>query len=532
MDLTRRDLIRSTGAAGAAVALGSLSAEAVAGVPASRTTLHHTLLKGPAGPGGYRPVVRGPGEPHVVRTGLGVRARSGRAGRRRPLLAFAQLSDVHVVDAQSPARVEFSDPNGPPVEAAYRPQELLTAHVAESMVRRLNQIGRGPVTGRPLGFALQTGDNSDNAQYNELRWNITVLDGGEVTPDSGDLTRYEGVMDGDPAHYDTYYWHPEGTPEGEQDDEPRATYGFPVVPGLLDAARRPFTAHGLAMPWFTALGNHDPLAQGNSPTNPALNAIAVGTQKTVSGGGMRTVTADPDRRFLSRAEIVEEHFTTTGAPVGHGFTDGNVADGTAYYAFDRGLLRFLVLDTVNPNGYANGSLDVTQFAWLQEQLAASTGRLVVVASHHTSDTMDNPLVGDKDPQPRVLGPQVLTELLACRRVIAWVNGHTHRNAVTAHRRGEHGGFWEINTASHVDFPQQSRLIEVADNRDGTLSIFCTMVDHAAPPSYEGRLGDPVALAALSRELGANDWQAREDDKRGRRRDRNVELLVRAPKFLR
>jgi len=286
------------------------------------------------------------------------------------------------------------------------------------------------------------------------------------------------------------------------------------------------------MPWFTALGNHDPLAQGNAPTNPALNAIAVGSQKTVSGGGMRTVTADPDRRFLSRAEIVEEHFTTTGTPVGHGFTESNVADGTAYYAFDRGLLRFLVLDTVNPNGEANGSLDVTQFTWLQEQLATSAGRLVLVASHHTSGTMDNPLTGDKDPQPRVLGPQVVAELLACRRVIAWVNGHTHRNAVTAHRRGGRGGFWEINTASHVDFPQQSRLIEVADNRDGTLSIFCTMVDHAAPPSYGGRLDDPIALAALSRELGANDWQAREDDKRGRRRDRNVELLVGAPKFLR
>ena len=32
--------------------------------------------------------------------------------------------------------------------------------------------------------------------------------------DSGDLTRYEGVMDGDPVYYDPHYWHPDGVPAG------------------------------------------------------------------------------------------------------------------------------------------------------------------------------------------------------------------------------------------------------------------------------------------------------------------------------
>ena len=36
-------------------------------------------------------------------------------------------------------------------------------------------------------------------------------------------------------------------------------------------------------------------------------------------------------------------------------------------------------------------------------------------------------------------------------------------------------FWEVNTASHIDWPQQSRLAEIADNRDGTLSVIVTIV---------------------------------------------------------
>jgi len=488
--------------------------------------------------------------------------------RRKPLLAFAQLSDVHIVDAQSPMRVEYvdryddkdqpGDPSTGLFGAAYRPHEVLTAHIAEAMVREINRIGAGPVTGKPLAFAIQTGDNSDNSQYNELRWNIDTLDGGEVRADSGDLTRYEGVMDGDPTYYDTHYWHPDGTPAGKADDQPRSKYGFPEVPGLLDAARRPFQAAGLGIPWYTALGNHDPLSQGNFPSTMQLNTVAVGPLKMISPPTgvsqadvldalrgnyadfvaafaatpyVRQVTPDPDRRLLHRGEIVEEHFTTTGTPVGHGFTETNRADGTAYYTFDRGLVRFVVLDTVNPNGEANGSLDQTQFAWLQGQLQASAGRLVVIASHHTASTMDNPLVGTGgDSEPRVLGDEVVAELLLHDNVIAWVNGHTHTNNVWAHQREGGGGFWEINTASHIDWPQQSRLIEVADNRDGTLSIFATMVDHGGPLS--GSLDGPMGLAGLARELAANDWQERELNRRGTRKDRNVELLVKAPAFLR
>jgi 3',5'-cyclic AMP phosphodiesterase CpdA len=526
MELSRRDLFKTAGAAGAATALGGtavvgtgLAARAVAGT--AWTTLDRTFLIGRPDDTGWSRVVLGPGEPHVVRTGLGAPAKKGRANRRTPVLAFAQLSDVHIVDAQSPARAEIGESVS---SSAYRPQELLSAHVADAMVRRLNNIGTGPVSGAPLALAIQTGDNSDNSQYNEIRWNIDVLDGGTVQPDSGDLTRYEGVMDADPDFYDPYFWHPGGPPAGAKEDVPTRTHGFPTVRGLLDLARQPFDARGLAMPWYAVFGNHDQLVQGNFAQSAGLKARAVGSTK-VTTMGTRTVTPDPARRLLSRAETIEEHFTTTGLPVGHGFTEDNRSTGVGYYSFDQGEVRFLVMDTVNENGGPDGSVAQSQFTWLAEQLAASAGKLVITASHHTSWTTDNDRVL-AGAEPRVLGPALVELFLQHENVVAWVNGHTHDNKILAHARPDGSGFWEINTASHIDWPQQSRLIELMDNQDGSLSIFCTMVDHAArrrARSYEGVL----QLASLSRQLSANDWQLHTES-RGRRNARNVELLLPKP----
>ena len=571
MRITRRGLLR-TGSVTAGLTLTGLGrvVEASAAVRGRGTTAASRVVRGRRVGKGYRKLRRVDGEGHLVRTDLGVAAKAGRARRRRALSCFVQLSDLHVIDAQSPLRVEWLDryedtestPGPGLFSSAYRPQELLTAQVGDAMVRRINALGRGPVSGRRIGFVVQTGDNSDNSQLNEVRWNIRLLDGGRVVPDSGDLTRYEGVMDGHPATYDVHYWHPHGTPKGKPVDIPTRVFGLPRVPGLLNAARRPFRAVGLDVPWYAAFGNHDGLVQGNVPARTSnLDAVATGSIKLVSppagyspaqleaflrGGdlagflqsladqgdpGIRLVTPDPRRRLLARAEIVEEHFRTTGTPVGHGFTARNRADGTAYYAFTRGILRVIVLDTVNPNGYADGSVDLLQLQWLQGQLAAAKEKLVVVCSHHTSATMDNLLVGTGgDLTPRVPGSQVVSELLAHRNVIAWVNGHTHRNAVTPHKRTGGGGFWEINTASHVDWPQHARVVEVLDNRDGTLSIFGTLIDHASPVSFGGRTSDAPHLASLARELAANDPQGRSVGE-GPRNGRNVELLVRAPAWL-
>jgi metallophosphoesterase (TIGR03767 family) len=563
------------GAAATAAAAGGLQAFPSRRAAASKvfvrtgTTLDSTVVRGAAvNPQGYVRLASGPGEPHVVRDDLGTRPVAGRQGRRTPLLSFVHLTDIHVIDAQSPARVEFLDRynDGPGssliFSSAYRPQEMLMPQFSDAMVQAIEQVRIGPVTGRRFDFALCTGDSTDNAQLNETRWSIDVLDGTPLAQASGDPERYEGVADQEPTSYDVHYWHPDGTPTGQPDDNYRRVHGYPVVPGLLEASQAPFTPVGLSMRWFTAYGNHDGLVQGNFPASFQLNNVAVGPLKATAlpaGASFddlargdstalqdafttapaRVVTADPERKVISRQEWVEEHFTTGGVPLGHGFTSENVAAATAYYVFDPVPgVRGIVLDSVNPNGNSSGSLDPEQFAWLRARLEEVSGpgrdKLVLIFSHHTIETMNNPIVFVDDPRPRVQGPAVRDLLLQFPNVIAWVNGHTHRNKITPLTRADgSGGFWQINTAAHIDFPCQSRLLEIADNRDGTLSIFGTLLDAAAPLSYGGRLDSSTALASLARELSANDPQdGRSDASRGSVEDRNVELLVRTPFTLR
>lgn len=398
--------------------------------------------------------------------------------------------------------------------------------------------------------------------------------------------QYTGVADYDdypglPADRYSAFWDPDAAPPGG----PYAA--FPRYPGFLERAQQPFTAAGLDVPWYNARGNHDGLVQGNAPASVDLfRSIATGCLKvfpslgldpaqfagadeaeafrrigdpafiTTLLAGARPVPPDPDRRILSTVEYKRE----IGNGHGYGRVDAaerRASDGNAtYYAFrPRAGVELISLDTVAEGGGSTGNLDHPQYRWLEGKLKAAkqAKRLVIAYGHHTLATLSNtrkdedagscaptPKPGcDADPRRSTpihrgtKGSATLRALfLKYPNVIAYVAGHTHDNRIDLVRKGK-SGFWQINTASHADTPQQSRLIEVMDNHDGTLSLFTTVLDHAAPiaapaPGTAAAGFTESQLASVSRVLAWNDPQA-ERGARGRTLDRNTELVLRDPR---
>jgi metallophosphoesterase (TIGR03767 family) len=511
-----------------------------------------TTLAGVAAPvggtGGYRRLGDGKGWPRVVRDDLAA-PKSGREDRRTALAAFVQLTDLHLIDAQHPLRLEFlrsADVH------AWRPQELLTVHGAVSLVERVNALRGAPVTGAPLHFAMTTGDNTDNNALTELEWFLTVLSGGRIRPDSGDPRRYEGVQNSGLVQY----WQPDSAVRDA--DKQR---GFPRLEGFLAAATREVHSPGLNLPWYSTVGNHDSLPLGcYGHGDPYLRDFAVGGKKLMAlsateakklqdaiknatdplgvrfrdllkahARDLRPVTPDERRAPYTAAEYVKAHLDpayTGMGPVGHGYSTANLEAGTQYYSFRiADDVIGISLDTTDPGGHYAGSIGAGQLRWLERTLRQNEDSHAVVFSHHTSKTMNNTRPDPARPNERRYGgADVLAVLGRHRNVLAWINGHIHRNAITPHPGPGGRSFWEVSTASHVDFPQLARVVELTDNKDGTLSVFTTMVESAAPHRTDFTDLSQTGLAALYRELSFNAPGAR-TDLAGTTRDRNTELLL-------
>ena len=525
------------------------------------TTLDRTIVSK-----GDKDLAYGPGERYVTRT-IGW---PDPGGTGIPLVGFKQLSDVHVVDEESPARVEWLDGCGTPFNAAYRVQEAMSLQVGDSMLARLARIRRGPATNVPLSFVVSTGDNIDNNQLNELRWFISLLDGDMVNPGSGG-PGYHGYTQEEFA---------------------------PALPlETLELAQEPFDAVGTKVPWYAVLGNHDGLVQGNAPQNPSFETVATGGRKVFTpidgydncpqdpedseqleslmtnlvNTSSEDVPADPERVFVDHEELVEEFFQSDGRPYGHGLAaapEDPMHDARAgYYSFPMGRkVRGISLDTLSYDGVADGHIPDPQFKWLRKELRRwsrayfaggkrkvnrkGRDRLIVIFSHHSSDTLMNP-GGDvegqpfhcfrKTDQPECADGEGLKNLLhRFPNVVAWVNGHEHNNAVRAFpapgKKDPSRGFWELNTAAHIDWPQQSRLIEIAwkpGRKADTVFVYGTVVDHGAPPDPNRDAQSTVTyLASLSRVEAYYDACVRGGqaacEAPGRRKDRNVKLVLKAP----
>jgi 3',5'-cyclic AMP phosphodiesterase CpdA len=496
--LTRRDALRLA----AALALSGCGAATSSGAFARSGSTLVSTWGDPIGDGQLRV---GPGESMVPRTELGPAARSTGS-----LTTLAHLTDAHVLDASSPARVSFLDRLGPPFQSTFRPQEALTAQVLAGATRAVRSLDPELV--------LQGGDLIDNDQANELTHALTALRGGTVSPGSG-RDGYYGVQSG--TDTDPFYYRPDV-------DAPRHL-------GLLRRAVAPFRSAGAGAPLYPVLGDHDALVAGEIVPTDLTRSLAVGDRalwdlphglslppgarprglispdgppdpglvddllrRALAGPTVR-VPPDPGRRELSFADVQGGLRAAAGPALSSRATD------RLDYTLDAGPhVRLVVLDIVRRRGGSGGLIDAVQPAWLARQLVAAGDRWVIVVSHQPLESSAG-------------GEAVLAQLDRAPRVIATLNGHTHRNEIRA-RRTPVGGYWVISTASLIDYPQQARALRLQATAGGGVAIETWMLNHVLPGS----------LGTIARQLSYLDsGGGRPRGFAGARWDRNA-VLYRTP----
>jgi metallophosphoesterase (TIGR03768 family) len=426
------------------------------------------------------------------------------------LLTFFTMSDIHIADKESPAQplyIGWSAAYGASTSSAYSPVILSTIQVLDAAVQTINALHKKS----PFDFGISLGDDTNNTQYNELRWFIDVLDGKFITPSSG-------------AHAGA------------------CTIDYQM----------PFKAAGLdkAIPWYQTIGNHDQFWMGSAyediktmqahigntvlnmsddptPTPDGVNGygaymgVVDGSTpygEVIKGGPQEdfdippTVVADEDRHSLSigtssSLNWMSEFFNTTSNPVGHGFNQTNLDNDFACYSFEPKAdlpLKVIVLDdTVKGPGqpnYARAALDQTRLDWLEDELQEGQDhdKLMIIAAHipiHPQQTLDP----DSGNYPLFSSTSIVDDLSLLDilhtypNLILWISGHRHMNVVTPQPynpsiagQGPENSFWEVEASSLRDFPQQFRTFDIRRNGDNTVSIFVTDVDPAV------RLGSPAA----------------------------------------
>jgi 3',5'-cyclic AMP phosphodiesterase CpdA len=322
------------------------------------------------------------------------------------------------------------------------------------------------------------------------------------------------------------------------------------------------------IPWMAAFGNHDGYIRG-----------------TVAGDlGFNEASQLTGRHFMiHQHEFIDEFFFTKAfpGPIGHGFNFADEArqldenqrnDG--YYGFDagEGQFRMLVLNTMfdgiddrlptdavrNPLAVASGWMDSEQFAWLKKELAEAYAakQMVFVWSHHPDYSFAGATA--ETFQSNVTAEALNAELASWPNMVAWMAGHTHRHnirpfsvqdGVGTNDRfsvnveckvpGQCRGYWQIETASMLDHPQEQRMVEVYDNGDGTGTLRSPVFGHG--------LESFKKLAAVDRgctffPLGAEDVTTALEQlaagsgclgggvAQGNPKDRNVELGFTLPLF--
>jgi len=436
--------------------------------------------------------------------------------KKTKLLNFFTISDIHITDKESPNQLIYLQRLHPtlPVGASLHSGIMpYTTHVLDAAVQTVNALHKQ----NPIDFGLSMGDACNSTQYNELRWFIDVMDGKVITPSSG------AHLGADTIDY-----------------------------------QKPYTAAGLdeTIPWYQTLGNHDHFWIGSIPVDYSLRKDlrqSYITDEVFAAGDVLSdrrkinsrdcymgvldgstpygdlikagpvgnfssapkVVADPDRRSLLRTEWMNEFFNTSSSPVGHGFNVSEANNGFACYSFvpkPTVPIKVIVLDDTQKEDddsidiHGHGFLDEARWTWLKKELADgdAAGQLMIIAAHvpiNVEVTAPNSQMGWwPNPQNAVTLPNLIAELQSHPNLIMWVSGHRHLNTVKAFISPDpvnapEKGFWQVETPSLRDFPQQFRTFEIYLNSDNTISIVTTDVDPAVKEGTPAATSRKYAIAA-------------------------------------
>lgn len=471
-------------------------------------TVDYTLGRGPllssGSVAGYHAIDTHPGQPLVDVDGAPV----GAVGDdEQSVLYLAHVSDLHLTDVESPARLDFfidaaEDPRHEQVLPVARPQQLTSVHASVAALHSIDQLPASPRSGRDIDVAVFTGDLIDNAQQNEMDLLMSAVSGGTLQP-FAEPNKVAGTQT--ETWNDAQVWRPH-----DADNLWVRRFGFPHNPGLISAIAAPFLAPTLQTPSYFVRGNHDGLLAGTVAWTPVAEELASGSEK-VRGLPAADQLEDPARSFRQSPDDfmsgrrVETTTLANRVPLPAGdfpLVAGSAPaptrlDGRGSFLADlTGRVRLIVLDTVDDAGHPDGAFTREAMDWLQQALEESTDRLVLLASHHGPFDHHPPAV----PQA-VGGQQIVDLLLAYENVVGWLCGHTHFARTRLHSREGARGFWEITAPAIIDWPCQFSTVEIFEARDGRVRLDVVLHDLDVPLQRAGESWRDIA--ALHRELCAN-----------------------------
>ena len=506
-------------------------------------------------------------------------ARTPDPARRRPLLV---LRPPHRPAAgrrpvAGPVRVLQPGVRRPSVRElvpVQRPQEALTAHAVDAMIRTLNAAGRRPGRRRPAGARRDHRRRDRQRPVERAAGFLALLRGRPVRPGSG-RTGVRGRAGS---------WAGPTTSSGSRtaSGRPGPTCSgpgsaSPTTPACSTRAMAPFAAAGLRCRGWRATATTRLLIQGVGSSRPGSpprwsaarkpSRLPPGfdadqrrwrssraSPRTFMAGDAVAVTADPDRRPVSRREFVDAHFRAGASPPGTGSPSANRRDGTAYYVHDLPGVRFIALDTAcrgrrrrrlagrgpGAAGWTErldrGALGRSAAPTDQPCSTGNQDRLVVAASPTTGWTRSTNAraTRPRTGAPPAAGPGVLrTAAPVPQRGAVDERAHARQRGDAAHRPDDPGrGFWEVTTCSVVDWPCQARVIELIDDGDGSSrsrARCSTTTARPAPARRRPRACPGRTWPRCTASWPANvPWAGFDSPRPGQPSDRNVELRVAAP----